>query len=308
MELTTVGGIIAVANRDTAVPLMQVGAIPIIQRMVITYQQVGVFPVVVVTDVEDEDIKRQLAPYGVIFLSGGETDAPELMDAVRVGLGYLQDKCRRIVYAPVNVPMFSPMTLAELIRQDGDIVVPSYEGHGGHPVVLRSEVIPELLAYQGENGLRGAFADSGVSRTWVEVADKGVITNVRNEEELRQQLSEHNTAILHPVLHMTLEKETAFFSHRLKLLLFLLDDTHNMRTSCTCAGIAHSKAWDMINRLEQNLGYSVVERHRGGKSGGSTCLTQQGIAFLEAYHELERSVHRFTQQEVQKLFISTKIL
>lgn len=308
MELTTVGGIIAVANRDTAVPLMQVGAIPIIQRMVITYQQVGVFPVVVVTDVEDEDIKRQLAPYGVIFLSGGETDAPELMDAVRVGLGYLQDKCRRIVYAPVNVPMFSPMTLAELIRQDGDIVVPSYEGHGGHPVVLRSEVIPELLAYQGENGLRGAFADSGVSRTWVEVADKGVITNVRNEEELRQQLSEHNTAILHPVLHMTLEKETAFFSHRLKLLLFLLDDTHNMRTSCTCAGIAHSKAWDMINRLEQNLGYSVVERHRGGKSGGSTCLTQQGIAFLEAYHELERSVHRFTQQEFQKLFISTKIL
>ena len=39
MEITTVGGIIAVANRDTAVPLMQVGTIPIIQRMVITYSR-----------------------------------------------------------------------------------------------------------------------------------------------------------------------------------------------------------------------------------------------------------------------------
>ena len=308
MKLATVGGIIAVANRDTAIPLMQVGTIPIIQRMVITYQQVGVFPVVVVTDVEDDEIKRQLAPYGVIFLSGSESDAPELMDAARVGLQYLQDKCQRVVYAPVNVPMFSPRTLTELLRQDGDIVVPSYEGHGGHPVVLRSDVIPELLAYQGENGLRGAFADSGLARTWVAVEDQGVLTNVRNEEELRQQLAQHNTAILHPVLHMTLEKETAFFSNRLKLLLYLLDDTHNMRTSCACSGIAHSKAWDMINRLEQNLGYSVVERHRGGKSGGSTCLTQQGREFLEAYHKMEQEVHRFTQEEFKKLFISTKIL
>ena len=175
-------------------------------------------------------------------------------------------------------------------------------------MVLDQAILPELLAYRGENGLRGAISDCGLDRTWVDVADKGVITNVRNEEELRQQLAEHNTAILHPVLHMTLEKEAAFFSHRQKLLLYLLEDTHNMRTACACCGVAHSKAWDMINRLEQNLGYSVVERHRGGKSGGSTHLTPEGRQFLEAYHDLEQAVHRFTQEEFKKLFISTKIL
>lgn len=308
MRLGTVGGVIAVANRDTAMPLLQVGAIPIIERIVITYQQVGIFPVVVVTDVEDEEIRRQVAGYGVVFLSGSDGAEPELLDAARIGLRYLQDKCQRIVYTPVNVPMFSPVTLTELLEREGEIIVPSYEGHGGHPVVLNQSVLRELLDYRGENGLRGAMADSGLSRTWVDVTDKGVITNVRNEEELRQQLACHNTDILHPVIHMTLEKEAAFFSARQKLLLYLLEDTQNMRTACACCGVAHSKAWDMINRLEQNLGYSVVERHRGGKSGGSTRLTEEGRRFLMAYHDLEQAVHRFTQEEFKKLFVSTKIL
>ena len=64
----------------------------------------------------------------------------------------------------------------------------------------------------------------------------------------------------------------------------------------------------MINRMEQHLGYSVVERQRGGRSGGSTRLTPQGQAFLTAYHDFEQTVHKFTQDEFKKRFISTKII
>lgn len=308
MKLGKVGGVIAVASNETAMPLLQVGTIPIIQRIVITYQQVGIFPIVVVTGPEGDEIKRQLSPYGVIFLEHPDEAQPELIDSVRIGLEFLKGKCERIAFTPVNVPMFSPITLAELMAADGQIVVPSYQGRGGHPVLISNQVVPQLLAYQGGNGLRGAFGACDVPRTWVPVTDKGVITNVRNEAELLEQLDEHNSAILHPVLHMKLEQESAFFSARLKLLLYLLADTNNMRTSCAWSGIAHSKAWDMINRLEQHLGYSVVERQRGGRSGGSTRLTKQGEEFLVAYHEFEQTVHRFTQEEFRKRFISTKII
>lgn len=308
MKLGKIGGIIAVANKDMAMPLLQVGTIPIIQRIVITYQQVGIFPIVVVTGAEDDEIKRQLSSFGVIFLKNTDENQTELMDSFRIGLEYLQSKCDRIAFTPVNVPMFSPTTVAELIASDGDIVAPSLNGKGGHPVIVSSRVVPEILVHAGSNGLRNALADCNVPRTWVTVTDQGILANVRNETELQDQLETHNSAILHPVLHMQLEQEEPFFSARLKLLLYLIGDTQNVRIACSRSGTAHSKAWDMINKLEQRLGYSVVERQRGGKAGGGTRLTAQGEAFLAAYHDFEQSVHQFTQSEFQKRFISTKII
>ena len=306
MDFRKVGGIIAVANHEVAKPLLRVGAIPIIRRIVITYQQVGVFPIVVVVGGDDEELKRELSSLGVIFLKHEQDHPVELMDSVRTGLQYLQGKCSRVVFTPVNVPMFTPDTLQTLLGTEGEVVVPSWQGRGGHPIVLSDALIPEVLSYDGENGLRGAL--ESLPRTWVDVDDKGILANVHDEEELNRQLGAHNVSILHPALNMRLEKEEPFFSARLKLLLYLIDDTNNMRIACIRSGVSHSKAWDMINRLEQCLGYSVVERQRGGKAGGSTRLTVQGADFLAAYQEFEQVVHQFAQNEFKKRFILTKII
>ena len=308
MKLSHIGGVIAAANPEDIQPLLQVGAIPIIRRIVITYQQAGVFPVVVVTSGDDEEIRRELAPYGVIFLKNTDEERAELMDAARIGLQYLRGKCDRVVLTPVNVPMFTPATLRALTETPGDVVAPSFGGKGGHPVVIAEAMIPAIVEYRGDKGLRGALAACTPERVWVEVEDPGILANAHHREELYARLHEHNSAILNAALHIRLEQEEAFFSARLKLLLYLIADTNNMRTACACSGIAHSKAWDMINRLEQNLGYRVVERQRGGRSGGSTRLTDQGEAFLAAYHDFERTVCQFAQNEFQKRFISTKII
>ena len=308
MKLSHIGGVIAAASGEDARPLLQVGTIPIIRRIVITYQQAGVFPIVVVTGGEDDEIRRELAAYGVIFLKNTDADRMELMDAARIGLGYLQGKCDRVVLTPVNVPMFTPATLRTLAETPGDVVAPSFEGRGGHPVVVSEAVIPAILEYGGDGGLRSALAACTPERVWVNVEDAGILASVRHQEELYARLSEHNSAIVHAALNIRLEQEEPFFTARLKLLLYLIADSNNMRTACTCSGIAHSKAWDMINRLEQNLGYRIVERQRGGKSGGSTRLTEQGEEFLVAYHDFERAVHQFAQNEFQKRFISTKII
>ena len=306
MNLSKIGGIIAVANNQVAKPLLQVGTIPIVRRIVITYQQVGVFPIVVVVGGDDEELKRELSSMGVIFLKYEQNPTPELMDSVRAGLEYLRGKCHRVVFTPVNVPMFTPDTLRRLLFTEGEIVAPSCQGKGGHPIVIADAVIPQILAYSGENGLRGAMED--LPRTWVDVDDKGILANVHNQEELNQRLGAHNFSILHPALHMKLEQEEPFFSVRLKLLLYLIEDTNNMRIACTRSGVSHSKAWDMINRLERSLGFSVVERQRGGKAGGSTRLTPQGADFLAAYQDFEQAVHQFAQKEFKKRFVFTKII
>ena len=74
MKLSKVGGIIAAANKKVAKPLLQVGEISIIRRIVITYQQAGIFPIVVITGAEETEVKKLLTKYGVIFLRIGQAE------------------------------------------------------------------------------------------------------------------------------------------------------------------------------------------------------------------------------------------
>jgi molybdate transport repressor ModE-like protein len=308
MKISRIGGLIAAASIRDAAPMLQVGAIPVIRRIVISFQQAGIFPIVVITGVDEDAVKAQLASYGVIFIRNEAAEQPQLMESVKLGLSYLRGKCDRVAFTPVNVPMFTPDTLDRLQSTAGDVVTPSCHGQGGHPVLLSEAVIPDILAYEGENGLRGAISALGDRRVWVPVEDEGVLTSVHNEAQLRARLAEHNRAILHPMVHMRIERETAFFDGRLKLLLFLISDTHNLRRACDAMAISHGKAWDMINRLETEVGYRVVERKRGGSHGGATSLTPQGTELLLTYQAFEESVFHFTQSRFQELFIRTKIL
>ncbi|MBQ9648540.1 MAG: NTP transferase domain-containing protein [Oscillospiraceae bacterium] len=308
MRISKVGGVIAAASKKVAQPLLRVGTISVIRRIVITYQQAGIFPIVIITGAEEEEVKRQLASYGVIFVRNGEPDEPELFTSVRLGLEYLDESCDRVMFTPVNVPMFTPTTLLTMMEREGDVVIASYQGRGGHPVLISHKAIPAILGYKGSEGLRGAIASGGLRRAWADVDDKGVLLNVHNVEELEAQLEEHNAAILHPVLHMRMERESPFLNERLKLLLFLLSNNYSIRKGCACTGLAYSKAWEMINQLEHNLGYLVVERQRGGRGGGGTSLTPEGERFLLAYQEFEETVHQIAQKEFRERFIYTKII
>lgn len=308
MRISKFGGLIAAASKKDALPMLQVGTIPVIKRIVISFQQAGLFPIVIITGVDEEEVKYQLSNYGVVFIRNDRPEQPELLDSVKIGLRYLAGKCDRVAFAPVNVPMFTPDTLIKLKNTEGEIVTPSYHGSGGHPVILSDHIIPEILAYSGGGGLRGAIRSLHEERVWLSVEDRGILTSVHNRDQLQSRLAGHNNAILHPVIRMSIERESSFFNARLKLLLFLISDTHNMRRACGAMSLSYGKAWDMINQLEIELGYAVVERRQGGRHGGNTILTERGTAFLLAYQRFEEEVFHFTQSRFQESFLASKIM
>lgn len=308
MIISRIGGVIAAASKKEALPLLQIGSITIIKRIVLSFQQAGIFPIVIVTGTDELEVKSHLANYDVIFLRNDDFEAPPLFDSVKIGLNYLQDKCERIVFVPVNVPMFSPSTLKLLIDTQGDMVTPTYEGKGGHPVIISTNIIPQLLEYSGDNGLRGAAEALGTRRVLVESNDEGILHSIHNEAQLQENLEKHNKALLHSFVNVNLAKEFTFFSSRTKLLLFLILDTNSVKTASEMMALSLAKAWDMLNKLEKELGYPVVVRRHGGSHGGRTALTDQGIAFLKAYQQFESNIFQYTQNEFDKQFYSTNIL
>lgn len=308
MKFGSVGAVIAAASKKDAVPLLKVGSIPIVRRIVLTLQQAGVFPIVVVTGTEELEVTRQVAPLGVVFVKNREFEEPELFSSVRLGLSYLQGKCDSVVFTPVNAPMFSARTLHALLSCPADIVTPTYNGCGGHPIVLRSRVIPQLLAYTGPDGLRGAVRQCLCDKQRLPVDDPGVLMSVHNQEQLRRHLQQHNASLLTPTVKLSIDKETVFLNSRLKLLLFLIADLQSVRQACLHMGLSYQKAWDMLNRLEQEVGYAVVTRQHGGRNGGKTCLTDRGQQLMLAFQQYEDELHAFARQRFDVLFRQTGLV
>ena len=60
MFVSNVGGIIAAASKESAHPLRKTGKIPAIKRIVLSMQQAGLFPIVVVVGADDYESRYQL--------------------------------------------------------------------------------------------------------------------------------------------------------------------------------------------------------------------------------------------------------
>lgn len=302
MYKSRVGGVIAAASKKDAIPLLQIGSIPIIKRIVITYQQAGIFPIVIITGANEDEVKYQLAPHGLIFIHNEHSETPQLIESAKIGMNYLKDKCEKIVFTPVNAPMFTPSTLEKLINCSSMIVTPSYQGIGGHPIVFNSAIIDKFFSYDGMDGMRGAISSLESERQWLDVDDEGITLSVHDEEQLQARLAEHNRSILNSFVKIYIAKEKPFFDSRAKLLLYLIGITGSVRKACDQMALSYGKAWVIINELEEKLEYAIVERKQGGSKGGQTMLTERGSNFINAYQEFEESILQHAHSEFERLF------
>ena len=298
MSISSYGGVIAAANEKSAFPLSRVGNTTAVKRIVTVFQQAGIFPIVVISGSEEDEVRYQLSSSGVVFLRP-EEEEPELFDSVKTGFSFLQEVCEKIIFTPVNAPMFCPQTLRRLMDTAGALVSPSYHGKGGHPMVVSNHIVPQLLSYEGDQGLRGAAAAMGERRTWVNVDDPGVCYTVHQSSPEPSMLSDREALFLSAEL--SLRTDIPVFDSRTKLLLLLIWKNQSVSTACEQMALSRSKAWAMLNTLEEALGVKLIERRHGGARGGRTTLSDRGLIFLREYQRLEEKLHRHTHGRLDDL-------
>ncbi len=290
------------SRRNEANPLLKVGSISVVKRIVLTFQLVGISPIVVIAGYQAEEIEHHLADYGVIFLRNQYYETSQMFDSAKIGLDFLQKKCDQVIFTPVNIPMFTPETIQRMINCNEKLLSPSYNGKTGHPLLISSELIPKILEYDGNMGMRGAIKNIGVQRKWMDVDDEGILHDTDDIDRLDQLSKKHNQHILHPFVRISIEKENLFFNSKAKLLLILIQETGSVRSACKHIALSYSKAWNMLNQLEKELGYEVVKRKHGGNNGGETYLTNEGIEFLKKYQQFEQNVRQYANDEFERIF------
>jgi len=93
-------------------------------------------------------------------------------------------------------------------------------------------------------------------------------------------------------LNLKLYRQEKFFGPGLARLLTLVEETNSLRMAAAKMNMAYSKAWKMIKKAEENLGFDLLETKTGGKGGGGARLTPNARETLKLYNDFERAVYR----------------
>lgn len=298
------GGIIVITDKKNGKsmdPLKEIGSISVIKRMVLTYQQVNISPIAIVGEKDAlYDLERELADYNVIFLKSEEKEN-SMIDLVKMGIDFLQDKCDKLIYSPVVIPMFKMASLKKLIQSEADLASPSYKKKAGHPVLMSERIYEYIL--NSEDGMKDTIRSLMPKREFIEVKDEGIIRSLDDMDKLTILLDDHNEQIVHPFLRINIEKEEMFFNSRAKLLLILIDEIGTVKGACEHMALSYRKAWSIIEDIEKALGFTVVNRRHGGRDGGRSSLTDEGRDFLIKYSEFEKEVKLFSEKKFNEIFL-----
>ncbi len=110
-----------------------------------------------------------------------------MFSSVRAGIARVS--AARFFLVPGDQPLIAPQVYAQLLSVHDAVVIPTYRGRKGHPVLLRRALIPEILAMPAEATLRDAIERTGY--TTVEVGDEGILLDLDTAEDYAAILSRY---------------------------------------------------------------------------------------------------------------------
>ena len=213
-----IGAVIVAAGMSSRMgdfkPMLNIGSISIAQRIVATFHQAGVTKIAVVTGYNAPLLERHLSNSGLVFLRNEDYASTQMFDSAKIGLAYLRDKCERILFTPVDIPLFTAMTVTELIESGAELCCPVCEGRTGHPLLIASSLVDAILADSGEGGLQGAIARCGAEMLQIPVEDPGVLHDADTPADYKALLQFHNEQLIRPELSVSLSREKPFSTKR----------------------------------------------------------------------------------------------
>lgn len=82
-------------------------------------------------------------------------------------------------------------------------------------------------------------------------------------------------------------KKDAIVDEKLLQLLSAISHSGSLSYAAKTMNISYRKAWSDLKNAENALGIEFVKKERGGKNGGHSYLTDEGLNILNAYNELK---------------------
>lgn len=172
--------------------LLDAGGMSFLARVLSSLREGGAGPLlVVVRDMENPVAAEACRLGGDVVLNPDPSLGP--VSSLQVGIRSLPAHAPAVLFAPVDHPLFSSDTVRALIlgfeESGAPLVVPSFEGWRGHPVLFGRRLFPELLETDLTEGARTVVRRYLHQRSQVPVQDPGILADIDTPEEYRKHFS-----------------------------------------------------------------------------------------------------------------------
>jgi molybdenum cofactor cytidylyltransferase len=164
----------------------------------------AVHEIVLVLGFAADEIEKEISPQG-LKITRNESYQQGMGTSLRMGLAAVDPQSTAALIILGDQPFVRPATLDRLIEFHGSlkreigkretgkpaaarsqIVIPTYRGFRGNPVLLDRTVFPELQGLSGDMGCRAIFGDhtGGIYR--LPVDDAGILLDIDSPEDLEK--------------------------------------------------------------------------------------------------------------------------
>jgi molybdenum cofactor cytidylyltransferase len=142
-------------------PLLPFGGVTIAEACVETLRAGGAGEVVVVVGHRGAEVRAALAHLEGLSFAVNGVEGSEMGVSVARGVEALSEEAAAVLVALVDQPAAPPSEIARLVearrRTGALLVLPEWEGRGGHPLLIDLSLRGELLDVVPEQGLRALF-------------------------------------------------------------------------------------------------------------------------------------------------------
>jgi len=171
----------------TVKQLLQLDGRPLLQRALDNVRASAVRDIVLVLGSSAEAIRRQIDIQNVRVVFN-ENYAQGMGTSLRAGLSAVDPEADAALIVLADQPFVRAATINQLIAEHSSskaqIVIPTYRGFRGNPVLLDRSVFPEVMALGGDIGCRAIFGDHPQGILKVPVDDAGILLDIDRQSDL----------------------------------------------------------------------------------------------------------------------------
>jgi molybdenum cofactor cytidylyltransferase len=161
---TDISAVLLAAGRSRRMgafkPLLPFGNSTVIESCISNLHEGGVQHIVVVIGHRGDRLRERLAHLPVSFAVNEDAES-EMGVSIARGVEQLPEWTEALFIALCDQPAVAPEVIRSLIderrRTGARLVVPEYQGSGGHPVLIDHHFREELLTLDPQRGLRALF-------------------------------------------------------------------------------------------------------------------------------------------------------
>ena len=192
----------------TVKQLLELDKRPLLQHVLDSVRSSGVDEIILVLGYAADTIKQELELRSVRVVLN-DNYRRGMASSLKVGLSAVDSQAEAALIILADQPFVRPATFDQIIaehqRSKAQIVIPTYRGFRGNPVLLDRSVFPEVMDLDGDIGCRAIFGDHMEGIAKLPVDDVGILLDIDRQNDFEALRSAGRRAEMEKTVFETVE-------------------------------------------------------------------------------------------------------